>query len=209
MQLPLKQKHLVFLCIIFLCSCASKYRPVNPSQIVYGTKVEKSGVDLYYRYDVMAGANNIKQTNKELKNDIKVIAVKIYNNTAQQITIGENAKFYGEGKELTLLTPETIKRQLQQQAPFFLGYLALLALPPISYQKDNNTKTVEIFEGAIIGGALAAGNIYVSAKANKNLKKELELNSLIKKNILPGETVYGLIALQKTGYVPLTLKLVQ
>ena len=208
MQLPVKKNHLFVLFVFVLFSCASKYRPVNPSQLVYGTKVEKSDVDLYYRYDVMAGANNVKQTNKELKNDIKVIAVKIYNNTAGQITIGGNAKFYGDGKEITLLAPELIKRQLHQATPFYLGYLLLTPIK-FSYEKDNGRKTVDIFGGAIIGGALAAGNIYVATKANKKLKKELEDNSLIKKNILPGETVYGLIAIQKTGYVPLTLKLVR
>lgn len=209
MQLSFKKNHLLLIFVFFIFSCASKYRPVNPGQVTYGSKAEKSEVDLYYRYDVMAGANNIKQTNKELKNDIKVIAVKIFNNTSQQITIGENAKFYAEGKELTLLSTETINRQLKQKTAFFLGYLALSALPPVSYQKANNTKTVDVFAGAIIGAGLTAANVYVSAKANNKLKKELETNSLFKKNILPGETVYGLIALQKTGYVSLTIKLVQ
>ncbi|MBI2729898.1 MAG: hypothetical protein HYX40_03955 [Sphingobacteriales bacterium] len=208
MPLPLKQNHLVLFLTLFFFSCASKYRPVNPSQLVYGTQAEKSEVELYYRYDVMAGANNIKQTNKELKNDIKVIAVKIHNNTPRQITIGENAKFYGDGKELTLLSTDLIKRQLHQATPFYLGYL-LLSPIKFSFDKDNGAKTVDVFGGAVIGGALAAGNIYVATKANKKLKKELDDNNIIGKNILPGETVYGLIALQKTGYVPLILKLVK
>ncbi|MGE5108667.1 MAG: hypothetical protein ACM3H8_14075 [Sphingobacteriales bacterium] len=208
MQLPFKQNYLLLIFIFFIFSCASKYRPVNPGQIAYESKVEKSDVDLYYRYDVMAGANNVKQTNKEIKNDVKVVAVKIYNNTAEQLTIGENAKFYGEGKELTLLSTETIYRQLHQVTPFYLGYL-LLSPIKFSYEKDNGNKTVDIFGGAIIGGGLAAGNIYVASRANHKLKKELETTSLIKKTILPGETVYGLIAIQKTGYIPLTLKLVR
>lgn len=208
MHLLLKQRGLLFLCIIFLCSCATKYRPVNLSGINFGTKSEKSDVEIYYRYDIMATAKNPRQANKELRKDMKIAALKITNNTPAEIVIGENAKFYADGKELNILPTNILNRHMKQGVVPYIGYLLLSPLK-FSYDIDNGARTVQIFGGAVIGTALMAGNIYVAAKANKALKKDLEKNSLYKKNILPGETVYGLIALQKTGYVPLQLKLVK
>lgn len=192
---------------MLLFGCASKYRPVNPRDIVYGTKAEKSDVDLYYRYDVMSSQNNVKQIAKELRKDIKIVAIKIYNNTPRSIIVGKNARFYADGKELSPMATDDVKKEMKQSIPSYLPYL-LLSPIKFSYDKDNGNKTVEIFGGAIIGGALAAGNIYKAAKANNKLKKELDDYSLWNKEILPGETVYGIIGLQKTGYVALELKLV-
>lgn len=208
MQLPLKTKHLLFASILFFCSCATKYHPINFSDVNFGTKSEKSEVELYYRYDIMSSSKNPRQANKELRKDMKVVALKIVNNTSQEITIGENAKFYADGKELALMPANEMNRQLKQGVIPYAGYL-LLSPIKFSYDKDNGKKTVEIFGGAVIGTALAAGNIYIASKANKALKKDLEKYSLVKKNILPGETIYGLITLQQTGYVPLQLKLVK
>lgn len=208
MQLPFNPKHLLFVFCVSLFSCATKYYPINPTQITYGNKAEKSDVDFYYRYDVMAAAKNGRQTLKEMRNDIKIVAVKIYNNSTQQITIGENAKFYEGNKELEVVPTAILKRRMKQGV---IPYVAYLALSPIkfSYEKDNGAKTVQIFGGAIIGASLAAANMWNASKANAKLKKNLETYSVIGKNVLPGETVYGLIALQRVGYIPLQLKMVK
>ncbi|HET9055561.1 MAG TPA: hypothetical protein VFN30_01820 [Chitinophagaceae bacterium] len=206
MQLFFKKK-IVFLFPVFLFfGCASKYRPVNPGQLNYNIKAQKSDVELYYRYDVLQEANNIRHANKELKKKIKLVAVKIYNNTPQQITIGQNAKFFGDDKELILLNTEEIQKVLRQSLPVYLSYLALAPIK-FSYQTQGGQKTVDIFAGAITGGALTATNIYVAGKANKKLKEELKQNSIINKDILPGETLYGIIGFKGEGYVSLTLKL--
>jgi hypothetical protein len=203
-----KKNHLIVLLTIFLFGCATKYRPVNPQQLSYGTKAEKSEVELYYKYDVLAEANNVKYVNKELRRDVKLVAVKIYNNTTQQITIGENAKFYGDDKEIMLLGTDALRRELRQGLPAYMAYLVMAPLK-YSFEKDNGRKTVDVFYGAAAGGTLAAVNMYKAGKANSKLKKELEKNSLFNKTVLPGETVYGLIGLKGTGYVPLVLKLVK
>ncbi|MBI1781624.1 MAG: hypothetical protein HYR66_09685 [Sphingobacteriales bacterium] len=208
MQLPFNPKHLLFVFCVFLFSCATKYYPVNPTQITYGNKAEKSDVDFYYRYDVMAAAKNGRQTLKEMRNDIKIVAVKIYNSSNQQITIGENVKFYEGDKELQVVPTEILKRRMKQGVIPYLGYLALSPVK-FSYEKDGGAKTVQIFGGAIIGGTLAAANIWNASKANAKLKKNLDTYSIIGKNVLPGETVYGLVALQRVGYIPLQLKMVK
>jgi hypothetical protein len=156
----------------------------------------------------MSLAKNVKQTNKELRNDVKVVAVKIHNNTATQITVGENARFYAGDKELKVMTTPVLNKQMKQGV---IPYFAYLLLSPIkfSYEKDNGTKTVEIFGGAVVGAALTTGNVLVATKANKALQKELEKYSLDKKTILPGETVYGIMAIQKEGYVPIALNFVK
>lgn len=208
MPLPCKPRHLLLVFTMFLFSCATKYYAVNPAQVTYGNKAEKSDVDFYYRYDVMAAAKNGRQSLKEIRNDIKVVAVKIYNNSSQQITVGENVKFFEGDKELQVVPAEILKRRMKQGVIPYLGFLALSPVK-FSYEKDNGAKTVQIFGGAIIGGALAASNMWVASKANAKLKKNLDTYSIIGKNILPGETVYGLVALQRVGYIPLQLKLVK
>ncbi len=208
MPLLCKPTHLLFILSLFLFSCATSYHPIKPAELSYGSKSEKSEVELYYRYDVMAAARNGRQTNKELRSDIKLVALKIYNNTTNQITIGENAKFYADGKELSTVPLDILKRRMKQGTIPYLGYLLLSPLK-FSFEKDNGAKKVQIFGGAIIGGALAAGNIYVATKANAKLRKDLETYSLLGKTVLPGETVYGLVAIQKSGYVPIQLKLVK
>ncbi|RTL57534.1 MAG: hypothetical protein EKK37_15980 [Sphingobacteriales bacterium] len=208
MQLPCKPQYLLFVFTIFLFSCATKYYPINPTQVTYGNKAEKSDVDFYYRYDVMAAAKNGRQILKEIRNDIKIVAVKIYNSSNQQITIGENAKFYEGDKELQVVPTDILKRRMKQGVIPYLGYLALSPIT-FSYEKDGGAKTVQIFGGAIVGGTLAAANMWNASKANAKLKKNLDTYSIIGKNVLPGETVYGLIALQRVGYIPLQLKIVK
>ena len=208
MKLNTEKNLLIVLALIVTAGCASRYRPVKPESISYLTKSDKSDVELYYRYDILAEAGNVKQVNKELRNDIKLVAVKITNTSNRQFTIGTDAKIYGDNKELRVLDNDALHRELRQSTVLYAGYLALFPLK-FSFEINNGKKTVDVFAGAAIGTGIAAGNIYAAAKANKKLRTELEKYNLLNKTILPGETVYGLIGIPATGYVPLSIKFVQ
>jgi hypothetical protein len=47
----------------------------------------------------------------------------------------------------------------------------------------------------------------LAGASNKKLYEELTVYNLLNKDIKSGETVYGIIGLKDTGYVPITVKI--
>jgi hypothetical protein len=201
---------LLLACAIVLNSCASGYKKINPETINYASKNFESNIILEYKYDLLEK----KYKKKETKNNIKLIAVKITNNTEKEIVLGRDFKLsYENGNEVNLIETEKIFKTIKQSPASYLWYLLLSPLQLYSgttttsngfYTETKPTNTFPI--GLIAGPGLAGGNMIAASSANKNFKNELMKFDLNGKTIKKGETVYGLIGSNSGSYDSIKIK---
>ena len=194
---------LMLVFIFLLCSCAQSYYSLNPTRIGYNAYNNPEDITLNYRYDILNEAGNKKMSKKERARNIKLVAVKITNNTGKVINIGNNAAFYSNNSMVYPMDAISTKNSLKQSVPSHLLYLLLSPLT----LSVNNSKSFPI--GLILGPAISGGNMLVAASANNNLYKELVQYDILYRDIQPGETVFGLVCFRNLDYVPLTIKLIK
>jgi hypothetical protein len=185
--------------LILLNSCASGYDKINPETISYVSKNIENDVLLEYKYDLLDN----KYRKKELKNGVKLIAVKITNNTDSDLVFGNDMKLaYDNGKELRLVEIEKIYKEIKQSPASYLWYLLLSPMQLNKTSTSNGRQQTESSTpiGLVIGPGIAGGNIIVASSANKKFKKELVEFNIIGKVVKKKETIYGLIGVASNSY---------
>jgi hypothetical protein len=201
---------LLLIFAMLLNGCASGYKKINPETINYASKSIESNILLEYKYDLLEK----KYKKKETKNSVKLIAVKITNNTEKEIVLGRDFKFsYENGNEVSLIETEKLFKTIKQSPASYLWYLLLSPLQFYSGTTTTSngyyteTKPANTFPiGLIIGPGLAGGNMIAASTANKNFKNELMQFDLNGKIIKKGETVYGLIGSNSNSYDSIKIK---
>jgi len=199
-------KQQVFLiCLIFIFSgCASLYKPIEPQKLSYQNSNSNNDIELAYKYDVLREKKNKKYAKKEFKHNLNVVAVKITNNSDTTIVIGDNAVFFAGSTMINPVDPLLVKKMLQQSVA---GYLPYLLFAPLNFTLESeNTGVISVNIGMLLALGLTGGNMLVANSANKAFYKELQLYNLAGKKILKGETVYGIVGVQNTGFSPITLQ---
>jgi hypothetical protein len=202
----MKQITFLLLSVFMLCSCASGYKKINPATLNYVSKNIGNNIFLEYKYDLLSN----KYKKKETKKEVRLIAVKITNNTNKDLVFGKNFQLiYENGSALNILPTEKIYKQLKQSPASYLLYLLLTPLQisngssTNSYQQSNSSFPI----GYAIGPGLAGGSVYESSHANKNFKNDLNEFDINGKTIKKGETIYGLIGLNSKSYDAIKVKL--
>ena len=193
---------LLFIAISTLTNCASGYKMIEPKSINYVSTNETNNVKLEYKYDLL----DKKYAKKEIKKGVKLVAIKITNNSDKDLMFGRDVKLtYGNGTEIFVMENENVFNTLKQSPASYLWYLLLT--PMNLYTAENGQQTSSTPIGLVVGPGLAGGNMIAAGSANKKFKTEiLEYNingSLIKK----GETKYGLIGIKSGSFDSLKLKI--
>ncbi len=132
---------------------------------------------------------------------MKLVAVKITNNTDRIINIGNNAAFYTGKTMIYPMDVLSIENCLKQSVPSYLFYLLLT---PLTFS-FNGSDPMPV--GLILGPLITGGNMLSAASANANLYNELMQYDILNRDIQVGETVFGLIGFKYLDYAPLTIKL--
>ncbi len=192
----------LFIAIAALTSCASGYKMIEPRTIKYVSTSETENVKLEYKYDLL----DKKYAKKEEKKGIKLVAIKITNNSDKDIMYGRDTKLtYENGSEIYEMENDKIYKTLKQSPASYLWYLLLTPLNLYTTGSRGQTSSTPI--GLVVGPGLAGGNMIAAGSANKKFKTEmLEYNingTLIKK----GETKYGLIGIKSDSFDTLKLKI--
>jgi hypothetical protein len=189
--------------------CASSYKPIDPRTANYGNKLTESNVEFSYQYDILRARGNKKYAKKEDKSGIRVVAVKITNNSGSDLILGENFDIYSSDRKVVALDPAIVYPKLKQGVAIYLLYMPLTLLTFNTY-RHNGRGTVETSStpiGLAIGPGITIGNMAMAGTANTRFKAELVYNNLINRKIANGETVYALVALQDFGFNPLSIRL--
>lgn len=185
--------------VILMTSCASGYRSITPATLNYLSKNTDKGVDLEYKYELL----NKKYKKKEVARGIRLVAVKLTNNSNRDLTFGRDLKLtYDDGTDLYIMDNEHVFTSLKQSAASYLWYLLLTPLNLYTTSSSNGyareTNSVPI--GLVVGPGLAGGNMIAVGSANKKFKKNLLDYNINNTIIKKGETMSGLIGVKSDGY---------
>lgn len=201
-------KLLVLVLSLLISSCASSYKPLSPDTVSFKNGNSNDGIEVAYKYNILAERGNKKYAKKEAKKDVKLIAVKITNNTDHDISSADNLEFYAGDFALNLLDPLMTQKILKQHVAGYLPYL-LLSFTRLTITVNSPTVYSEEHYpiGLIIGPGIMLGNMLAAANANNKMHEELKAfdirNILIKK----GESAYGIIAVRGMDYDPITARI--
>jgi hypothetical protein len=196
---------ITFLCIaiVSITSCASSYKLIEPETIYYVSKSETENVKLEYKYNLL----HKKYKKKELKKGVKLVAIKITNNSDRDLILGKDATLtYANGAPVFVMENDKVFISLKQSPASYLWYLLLNPLN--LYTTDSNgeeTSTTPI--GLIIGPGLAGGNMIAASRANKKFKMEMMAYNINGTLLKKGEVYYGLIGIQSDSFDSLELKM--
>ncbi|WP_396601974.1 hypothetical protein [Algibacter sp. R77976] len=197
---------LLIVVVISLFSCASTYKTIYPNTVNYLSESKVEGLKLEYKYDLL----DKKYAKKEVKKGVKLVALKITNNTDRDLIVGKDFSLvYANGSDVNILDLEKTFVSLKQSPATHLLYLLLTPLNLYTTESQNGfqqtTSSTPI--GLVIGPGLAAGNMIAAGSANKKFKNEISENNIYGSVIKKGETKVGLVGIKSFSHDALKLKL--
>ncbi len=133
---------------------------------------------------------------------IRVVAVKIENNTEVPLKLGENFNLYAGQNQVFTMDPIMIQKELKQGIAIYLLYSLITLNKTECDSYTGECETSLIFP---IGVPITIGNMVLAGSSNKAFKNELMQYSLLGKEIDPGKTAYALIGIPENGYQPLKI----
>lgn len=206
MNMNLK-KIAVFLSIAILCvGCASSYKSINPQTINYLSTSEDKGVKLEYKYELLQK----KYKKKELAKGVRLIAIKITNNSDRDLVFGKDLKLnYDNGSEIYIMDNDRVFSAVKQSTASYLWYLLLTPLRFYTIENENGYQVPSensIPIGLILGPGIAGGNMIAASTANKKLQTDLETYNLNGLTIKSGQTASGLIGIRSDDYNSINIK---
>ena len=195
---------LIALAFIVLTSCATGYTTINPQSLNYVSTHSSEGVKLEYKYDVL----DKKYAKKEDKKAVRVVTVKITNNSDKDLVFGNDLVLtYENGNRVVPMDNTKVYKSLKQSEASYLLYLLLTPLNLSISGSSGDTTTIPI--GLVLGPGIAAGNMIGAGSANKKFKTQLAEHNLNGVTIGKGETKYGMIGIKAESYEALQVKLVE
>ena len=192
--------------VTLFCNCASSYKTINPKTLNYISKDKSGEVTLEYKYDVLNG----KYERKEIKKGVKLLAVKISNNTEEDLVFGKDIKLvYGDNSDVSIMENVDTYKVLKQSAGTYLFYLLLTPMNLYTTETRNGIQetTSSTPIGLVFGPGLAGGNLIAASSANKKFNDEILNYNIIGHTIKKGETVYGLIGVKSNTFNAIKLKI--
>jgi len=202
-----------------LSGCASSYRTINPETISY-VKDNGSDVSFEYHHNILVESRNKKYHKKEIKKSLQLVALKITNNSENDLEYNKNYQLYSGDAVLNVLSNQAVYSQLKQQAGLHLLYLLLSPMQLYTgsssgtYSSSNNSissssETNSFPIGLIIGPGIALGNMLVASSANTKFKAELDQHCIVNKVIKKGESAFIIVGLNGTSFQPISLKMIK
>jgi hypothetical protein len=197
----IKQKIALLFSVLLLAGCASGYNVINPSTLNYKSTSSDKTVTLDYKYNLLSG----KYQRKETRKNIRLVAVKITNNSASDLVVGKDLKLtYGNGKEVQIVDNDRVYSELKQQPGYYLFYLLLT---PFKFTTTSNgIQTNSIPLGYAIGPGIAGGNIIAASSANGNFKNDLMKYQIMGTTVKSGSSAYGLVGISSDSFDNITIK---
>ena len=197
----------LFISTLCLVSCASGYRMIQPKSINYISINEADGLTLQYRYELL----DKKYEKKEERNGVKLVAIKITNNSDRDVTFGKDVTLAFENEHIVyVMENEKVFKTLKQSPASYLWYLLLSPLNLYTTKTNSNglpEQTSSTPIGLVLGPGLAGGNMIAAGSANKKFKTELLEYNINGTVIKRGETKYGLIGIRSDSFDALKLKI--
>ena len=195
--------------LLLATSCATKYNLVDPKSVNFVSVYENENIKLEHKYDVLEK----KYAKKEVKKGLKVVAVKITNNSDKDVVFGRDIHLsYGQNEKIQVVENKKVFNTLKQSVPTYLLYMLLTPMQFTTttstnngFQNNVNTNSTPI--GLVVGPGITATNMLIASGANKKFKEELTTYDLNGVTIKKGETKYGLVGIKTKSYDALKIEI--
>jgi hypothetical protein len=154
-----------------LCNCSQKFRPLRPERLYYSDAQDAGdSVFVSYRMDLQELAGNRTFSSNEYCRHVMVVGIKVENESSHPIRLTPlNFGIYGNGdREKIVYSPKK--------------YCHMIRQPALLYA----------FDGYLVFGIIDA---MIAAKANREHLLYEHENKIWNREVLPGESIYGLVAL--------------
>lgn len=201
----MKRIFLLLTIVALLSGCASGYKAINPNTLNYRSESTDKQVKLEYKYELL----DKKYKKKELAKGVRLVAVKITNDSNKDLVFGKDVKLtYDDGSTLYVMENDRVFTSLKQSAASYLWYLLLTPMNLYTTENQNGfqTQTSSTPIGLVIGPGLTAGNMIAVGTANKKFQKDLTTYNLNGMTIKKGETASGLIGIRSDDYNAIKIK---
>lgn len=197
----MKLRTTALLFIFFITGCASSYQMINPQTLNYLSNCTDKSVTIDYKYNLLKD----KYAKKEIQNGLKVLAIKVTNNSGRDLVFGKDIKLvYGNGNEITIIETDQVFQLLKQHPASYLWYLLLT--PARFTTSSNGQQTNSIPIGYALGPGITAGNMIAASSANDSFKKELIKYNIIGTTIKSGDIVYSLVGINSNSFENIKVK---
>ena len=197
--MKLKRIILSLAMIALLGSCASAYKNMNPGSLNYISNSTDENVKLEYKYELL----NKKYKKKELAKGVRLIAVKITNDSGRDLMFGKDIKLaYQDGSTIYIMENEKVFSALKQSVPSYLWYLLLTPVNLYTNESQNGfqTETTSTPIGLVIGPGLAGVNMIAASSSNKKFQQDLLNYNVNGVTIKSGENIAGLVGIRSDDY---------
>jgi hypothetical protein len=180
----------------FVFGCASTYKPVTLNNMVYmDTKNAGDSLKVSYRFGVQQLTNNRRYAKKEIKHNLAAVAVKIENVSTVPLSVSRSTFKVGSATGAKVVySPMAYSAKVKQRVGLHMLH-ALWGPWGISWREDEygstDVKGYYIPVGLIVG----IGNAVRASNANKKHLEMLNHYEIWNKEILPGESLYGIISI--------------
>jgi hypothetical protein len=188
--------------------CAGSYHAIHPERISTYQSVSTSSapVEFAYQYSALLtnGANK-KYVKKEHKKGYQVVAVRLKNNTPNDLLFARDLELSFGDRPIVPVPAVQTATDLKQGVAIYALYILL----NFNIGGTQNPYTGQTEGGTFLptGPFIAAGNMIGAGGANKNLRQEFLRYDMANRVIRPGETVYGIISLRESNVAPLRVTL--
>ncbi len=178
-----------------ISGCASLYNEINPASIGFLSNDSKNLITLEYKYELLER----KYAKKENKSGVKLIAVKISNDSEKDIVFGKDVSLmYENGSELFMMETSDVYKSLKQNSATYLLYLLLT---PMTFDvTENGQVTSSTPVGLAVGPGIAGYNVITASSSNKRFGAELVNYNMLGETIKRGESKTGLIGIRSSTY---------
>jgi hypothetical protein len=174
---------------------------INPQTLNYLSNCTDKSVTIDYKYNLLKD----KYAKKEIQNGLKVLAIKVTNNSGRDLVFGKDIKLvYGNGNEITIIETDQVFQLLKQHPASYLWYLLLT--PARFTTSSNGQQTNSIPIGYALGPGITAGNMIAASSANDSFKKELIKYNIIGTTIKSGDIVYSLVGINSNSFENIKVK---
>lgn len=197
--MKLKRIILSLAMIALLGSCASAYKNMNLGSLNYISNSTDENVKLEYKYELL----NKKYKKKELAKGVRLIAVKITNDSGRDLMFGKDIKLtYQDGSTIYIMENEKVFSALKQSVPSYLWYLLLTPVNLYTNESQNGfqTETTSTPIGLVIGPGLAGVNMIAASSSNKKFQQDLLNYNVNGVTIKSGENIAGLVGIRSDDY---------
>jgi hypothetical protein len=192
--------------LLFACSCAGTYKPINPRILNYNYTESSNGVSMSYQYDMLQVRRNKRYAKKEDKKNLRVVAVKVTNHTDSVLSFSNDLTWHLGGRETIPVDPLVVGKKIKQTVPTYL-LLSLLNIRITETEMTSRGPVTKTTAFLPTGFLMAGGNMIVAGTANANFRRELNLYNLAGQKVSPGETKYGIVTFETLGREPVELRI--